>query len=103
MIITTTEKIPGKEYQIVGPVLGSEVRAKHAGKQLMAGLKTLVGGEVTQFTELLSETKRAALNQMVDEAKSMGADAIVCYRFFTADVMDAVIEVSAYGTAVKFV
>ena len=103
MIITTTEKIPGKEYEIIGPVVGSEVRAKHVGKQIMAGLKTLVGGEVTQFTELLKETKQAALSRMVESAESMGADAVVCYRYFTADVMDGTIEVAAYGTAVKFV
>ena len=103
MIITTTENIPGKEYTILGPVVGSEVRAKHVGKQLMAGLKTLVGGEVTQFTELLSETKKAALSRMENEAKALGADAVVCYRYFTADVMDGTIEVAAYGTAVKYV
>ena len=103
MILTTTENIPGKEYQILGPVVGSEVRAKHVGKQFMAGLKTLVGGEVSQFSELLAETKRAAITKMEDEAKKLGADAVVCYRYFTADVMDGTIEVAAYGTAVKFV
>jgi len=103
MIITTTERIPGKEYQIIGPVVGSEVRAKHVGKQLMAGLKTLVGGEVRQFTELLTETKMAALKRMEEAAKEVNADAVVCYRYFTADVMDGTIEVAAYGTAVKFV
>ena len=102
MIITTTDIIPGKDYEIIGPVVGSEVRAKHLGKQFMAGLKTIVGGEVKQFTELLLETKRAALSRMEEEAQSLGADAVVCYRFFTADVMDAVIEVAAYGTAVKY-
>jgi len=102
MILTTTERIPGKEYQILGPVVGSEVRAKHIGKQFMAGLKTLVGGEVTQFTELLAETKKAALDRMAEEAKNLGADAVVCYRYFTADVMDGTIEVAAYGTAVKY-
>jgi len=103
MILTTTERIPGKEYQIIGPVVGSEVRAKHIGKQFMAGLKTLVGGEVTQFTELLAETKKAALDRMAEEAKAIGADAVVCYRYFTADVMDGTIEVAAYGTAVKYI
>ena len=103
MILTTTENIPGKEYRILGPVIGSEVRAKHIGKQFMAGLKTLVGGEVTQFTELLLETKKFALSRMEGEAKALGADAVVCYRFFRADVMDGTIEVAAYGTAVKFV
>jgi len=103
MVLTTTERIPGKEYQIIGPVVGSEVRAKHIGKQFMAGLKTLVGGEVTQFTELLAETKKAALDRMAEEAKAIGADAVVCYRYFTADVMDGTIEVAAYGTAVKYV
>ena len=102
MVLTTTERIPGKEYQILGPVVGSEVRAKHIGKQFMAGLKTLVGGEVTQFTELLAETKKAALDRMAEEAKAIGADAVVCYRYFTADVMDGTIEVAAYGTAVKY-
>ena len=103
MILTTTDRIPGKEFQIMGPVVGSEVRAKHAGKQFMAGLKTLVGGEVTQFTELLAETKKSALDRMKEEAKALGADAVVCYRYFTADVMDGTIEVAAYGTAVKYV
>ena len=103
MIITTTERIPNKDYEIIGPVVGSEVRAKHLGKTFMAGLKTIVGGEVTQFTELLAETKKSALDRMSEEAKVIGADAVVCYRFFTADVMDGTIEVAAYGTAVKFV
>lgn len=102
MIITTTENIPSKSYEILGPVVGSEVRAKHLGKQFMAGLKTIVGGEVTQFTQLLQETKQAALGRMEEEAKKLGADAVVCYRYFTADVMDGTIEVAAYGTAVKF-
>ena len=103
MIITTTENIPGKNYEIIGPVVGSEVRAKHVGKQIMAGLKTIVGGEVTQFTELLTETKKSALSRMEESAKAVNADAVVCYRFFTADVMDGTIEVAAYGTAVKYV
>ena len=103
MIITTTENIPGKKYEIIGPVVGSEVRAKHVGKTIMAGLKTIVGGEVKQFTELLTETKRAALVRMEEDAKALNADAVVCYRYFTADVMDGTIEVAAYGTAVKFV
>jgi len=103
MIITTTENIPGKQYEIIGPVVGSEVRAKHVGKTIMAGLKTIVGGEVKQFTELLIETKRAALVRMEEDAKALNADAVVCYRYFTADVMDGTIEVAAYGTAVKFV
>ena len=103
MILTTTERIPGKEYEILGPVVGSEVRAKHMGKTIMAGLKTIVGGEVTQFTELLTETKMTALSRMEDAAKELGADAVVCYRYFTADVMDGTIEVAAFGTAVKFV
>jgi len=103
MILTTTDQVPGKNYEILGPVVGSEVRAKHVGKQIMAGLKTLVGGEVTQFTELLTETKLTALARMEEAAKAKGADAVVCYRYFTADVMDGTIEVAAYGTAVKFV
>jgi uncharacterized protein YbjQ (UPF0145 family) len=69
----------------------------------MAGLKTIVGGEVKQFTELLTETKRAALARMEEDAQALGADAVVCYRYFTADVMDGAIEVAAYGTAVKFI
>ena len=102
MLMATTETIPGKNIQVLGTVKGSVVQAKHIGRDIMAGLKTIVGGELRGYTELLNEARAIATDRMQDEAKAMGADAIVCLRYNSASVMDGSCEIMAYGTAVKF-
>jgi len=103
MLMTTTENIPGKNLQTLGIAKGSVVRAKHIGRDIMAGFKTIVGGEITGYTELLNEAREIATSRMETEAKSMGADAVICLRYITCSVMDGASEVMVYGTAVKFV
>lgn len=103
MLITTTELIPGKNFEVLGMVKGNVVRAKHFGKDILAGLKSIVGGELTVYTELMVEARKVATERMVEDAVSMKADAIVCVRYQTVPVMDGSCEVMAYGTAVKFV
>ena len=102
MLIITTETIPGKNYNALGTVIGNIVRTKHIGRDIMAGLKSLVGGEVVCYTQLLTETRAIATERMVEQAKKMGADAIVGVRYITCDVMAGASEVTVYGTAVKY-
>ena len=102
MIMTTTETIPGKNIQVIGIVKGSVVQAKHVGRDIMAGLKTIVGGELRGYTELLNEARVIATDRMFIEASTLGADAIVCIRYNSASVMAGSCEIMAYGTAVKF-
>ncbi len=102
MLITNTEKING--YRIVshlGLVRGNTIRAKHIGKDILAGLKMIVGGEITQYTEMLSEARNEAVLRMKADANRLNADAIVNVRFVTAQVMTGAAELLAYGTAVK--
>ena len=103
MIITTTERIPGHEYEILGIVSGNTVRAKHLGKDIMSGLKSIVGGELQEYTEMLSESRRESLNRMINEAKQMEADAVINVRFTTSQTTAGAAELLAYGTAVKLV
>jgi len=101
MQVFTIETIPGKTYNPLGTVIGNIVRTKHIGRDIMAGLKSLVGGEVVGYTELLTEARTIATERMVAEAQKMGADAIVGVSYITCDVMSGASEVTAYGTAVK--
>lgn len=102
MIISTTDSIPGKSSkQVLGVVKGSTVRAKHLGRDIMAGLKHIIGGELKGYTEMLNEARDQATERMIDEAKKLKADAVVNVRFVTAEVMQGAAEVLAYGTAVK--
>lgn len=102
MIISTTETVAGREIaEQVGVVTGNTVRAKHVGRDIMAGLKTIVGGEVSGYTEMLNESRNQALDRMVTQGKAMGADAIVNVRFTTSQVAQGMSEMLAYGTAVK--
>jgi len=103
MITMTIDSVPGKQLEVVGLVKGNVVRAKHIGRDIMAGFKTLVGGEIAGYTELLSEAREIATERMVKDAQRLGADAIVGMRYITCSVMDGASEVTAYGTAVKFV
>jgi uncharacterized protein YbjQ (UPF0145 family) len=102
MILTTLEGVPGKTIvQHYGLVEGSTVRAKHIGKDIMAGLKNVVGGELRGYTQLLQEARQEALDRMVQQAAQMGANAVVNIRFATASVAQGAAELFAYGTAVR--
>jgi len=102
MIITNIETIPGKAIvEHYGIVQGSTVRAKHIGRDFMAGLKNLVGGELKGYTELLSEAREEALRRMTEQARQMGANAVVNVRFATSSVAQGAAELFAYGTAVR--
>ncbi len=102
MILTTLEGVPGKTIvQHYGLVEGSTVRAKHIGKDIMAGLKNVVGGELTGYTQLLQEARQEALDRMVQQAARMGANAVVNIRFATSSVAQGAAELFAYGTAVR--
>ncbi len=102
MIIVNTETIPGKKIsQTLGIVKGNAIRAKHVGKDIVAGLRNIVGGELTEYTQMLSETREIALQRMIKNAESVGADAVVNVRFATSQIMAGAAELLAYGTAVK--
>ena len=102
MYLTTTESIPGtRVVEVYGLVSGSSVRAKHVGRDIMASLKNLVGGELVGYTELLAESRQEALSRMIEEASNQGANAIVNIRFATSSVAQGAAELFAYGTAVK--
>lgn len=101
MIIVTTESVPGRSIrEVKGMVKGSTVQAKHIGKDILAGLKNIVGGEIHDYTELLKEARRVAIQRMSEQAEQLGADAIVAVRLQTSAVMDGASELIAYGTAV---
>ncbi len=102
MILTTTETINGKELEVIGLVKGSTIQTVNAVKDIGAGLKTLIGGELTKYNEMMNNARALATKRMVEEAEGMGADAIVCIRYSSASVMQSAAEVMAYGTAVKF-
>lgn len=101
MIIATIENI-GKEFDTLGLVRGSMIQSKHLGKDMMAGFKTLVGGELKGYTEMMEESREIALSRMMSQAEAFGADAIVGVRFSSSSVAQGAAEVTAYGTAVKF-
>lgn len=101
LLLTTTEQVPGKEMEFLGIVEGSMVQSVHAGKDLLAGFKTLVGGELTSYTEMMEESRRIATERMIDQAQKRGADAIVGVRYTTSSIMQGSSEVLAYGTAVR--
>ena len=102
MLLLNIDHIPGREIEAMGLVKGTVVYSKNFGKDFMASMKTLVGGELTGYTEMLTEARQIATKRMVDEAEAMGADAVICIRFGSASLMASAAEVVAYGTAVKF-
>ena len=102
MLLLNIDHVPGKEIEALGLVKGTIVHSKNFGKDFMAAMKTLVGGELVGYTEMLTEARQIATKRMVDEAAAMGADAVICVRFGSAAVMTSAAEVVAYGTAVKF-
>lgn len=102
MIYTTTETVPGKDIdQILGVVTGNVVQAKHIGRDIMAGLKNIVGGEIRGYTEMLTEARDIAVQRLVQNATEKGADAVVGIRFTTSAIMDGSSEIMVFGTAVK--
>ena len=102
MIVVNTETVPGHEIvEALGVVRGSTIRAKHIGKDIMASLRNIVGGEVKEYTEMLTETRNESVQRMKREAAALGADAVVNLRFTTSQVMAGAAELLAYGTAVK--
>ena len=102
MILVNTDYISGKELEMLGMVKGSTIQSKNFGKDLTQGLKTLVGGELKAYTEMMNEARAIATKRMVEEAEGLGADAVVNIRYASAAVMQGAAEVMAYGTAVKF-
>jgi len=102
MIITNTDYVTGKEIkEIIGLVRGNTVQAKHIGKDIVAGFRNVVGGEIKEYTEMLSESREIALKRMEEKAQKLGADAIINVRFMTSAIMGGAAEILAYGTAVK--
>ena len=100
--ISNTETIPGKQIvEFYGVVTGNTVRAKHIGRDIMAGLKNIVGGELVGYTELLQDSRKEATERMIEQARSMGANAVVNVRFATSSISQGATELFAYGTAVR--
>ncbi len=102
MIITTTETIPNREIvEVLGIARGSTVRAKSVASDFVAGLKNFVGGEISEYTKLQGHSREQALQRMIDDAKKLGADAILCVRISTSTITQGASEILAYGTAVR--
>ena len=102
MLLSTQDELADYEIvQTLGMVRGNTIRALHVGKDIMASLRTLVGGEITEYTKMLAESREQAVDRMMTEARARGADAILCVRFTTSAVMQGAAELLAYGTAVK--
>ena len=102
MLIVNIDYIPGKELEILGLVKGSTIRSKHIGSDISQSFKTLVGGELKSYTEMMNEARALATKRMVEEAEALGADAVINVRYASAAVMQGAAEVMAYGTAVKY-
>lgn len=103
MILTTKDTISGRNMVELGLVMGNTVQSVHAGKDLMAGFKNLVGGELTSYNEMLTNARQIATQRMYDQAMQLGADAIVCVRYTSNSITQGAAEILAYGTAVKFI
>ncbi len=103
MKLLNIDYIPGKELEVLEIVKGNVVMSKNMGKDIMAGLKTLVGGEIVGYTEMLNQARQIAVKRMVDEAEKLGADAVINIRYASSSVMQGAAEIIAYGTAVKYV
>jgi uncharacterized protein YbjQ (UPF0145 family) len=101
MIIVTIDYIPGREFDVLGIAKGTVIQSRHVGKDITASLKTLVGGELTSYTEMMNEARAKATQRMAANASDMGADAIICMRYASSAVMQGAAEILAYGTAVK--
>ena len=102
MIVTTADVIPGQAVRVLGLVRGNIVTSKNIGRDLMAGMKSIVGGEIVSYTQMTDEARQVAEDRMVTAAQSLGADAVVAMRFASDSIAEGTIEILAYGTAVKF-
>ena len=101
MLVVTLEQVPGKRVvQVIGLVRGNTIRARHLGHDLMASVKNMVGGEITDYTKMIAESREQALDRMVAQARANGANAVLGVRFSTCEMMDHAAEMLAYGTAV---
>jgi uncharacterized protein YbjQ (UPF0145 family) len=101
MIVVTTDNVPGKRLvKVLGLVRGNTIRARHIGKDIMAGLKNIVGGEVTDYVKMMAESREQAIDRVIEDAESLGANAVVGLRMTTTSVMQGAAELLAYGTAV---
>lgn len=102
MILVNTDYVAGKELEMLGLVNGSTIQSKNIGRDLGAGLKSIVGGELKAYTEMMEEARKIALQRLIENAENMGADAVVNIRYSTSAIMAGAAEVMIYGTAVKF-
>ena len=102
MIVTTADVSPGQAVQVLGLVRGNIVTSKNIGRDLMAGMKSIVGGEIVSYTQMTDEARQVAEDRMVTAAQNLGADAVVAMRFASDSIAEGTIEILAYGTAVKF-
>ena len=102
MMLVNTDYISGKTFEMLGLVKGSTIQCKHIGKDIGSSFKTLVGGELKEYTQMMNEARALATKRMVEEAEALGADAIVNIRYATSAIMQGAAEVIVYGTAVKF-
>lgn len=103
MQLLSINYVPGKEIEALGIVKGSVVQTKHMGKDFMAGMKTLVGGEIRSYTEMLNEARAIATQRMAEEAMALGADAVIGITYGSSAIMQGAAEIVAYGTAVKII
>ena len=103
MILVNTDYISGKEFEMLGLVKGSTIQSKHVGKDIAQSFKTLVGGELKSYNEMMNEARALATKRMVEEAEELKADAIVNIRYTSSAIMQGAAEVIVYGTAVKFI
>ena len=103
MIIVTTDYIPGKEFEMLGIVAGNMVQSKHIGKDIGAGLKSIVGGELRAYTAMMDESRTMATNRMIEQATALRADAVINVRYATSAIVQGAAELIVYGTAVRFV
>ncbi|EOS66180.1 hypothetical protein C814_00022 [Anaerotruncus sp. G3(2012)] len=102
MLLVTTETIAGKELELLGLVKGSTIQSKNIGRDITQGLKTLVGGELKSYTDMMNQARQIATNRMIEEAQALGADAIVGVRYTSSSILQGAAEVMAYGTAAKY-
>ncbi len=102
MILTTIDHLSGKEFEVLGLVRGATIQSKHIGSDITAGFKTIVGGEIKGYTEMMNEARAIATRRMVEEAEKLGADAVIGMLYASSAVMASAAEILAYGTAVKF-
>lgn len=102
MILVNTDYISGKDFEMLGLVKGSTIQSKNIGRDITQGFKTIIGGELKSYTEMMNDARELAAKRMAEEAEALGADAVVNVRYSSAAVMQGAAEVMAYGTAVKF-